>query len=102
LNTRDFDSVVVLSDFGEPNERALTRAQAVLKTLEQLGGIWKLSAAAKIIPAPVREALYRSIAKRRYRIFGKYETCPVPQPQDQHKFLSDTGTPIDPERAMRD
>jgi predicted DCC family thiol-disulfide oxidoreductase YuxK len=100
LNTRDFDSVVVLADFGQPNERALTRSEAVLKTLEQLGGIWNVAAATKVIPATIREAAYRSIAKRRYRIFGKYEECPLPRPQDRHKFLLDTENAHLPESAM--
>jgi predicted DCC family thiol-disulfide oxidoreductase YuxK len=100
LNTRDFDSVVVLADFGQQNERAITRSHAVLKTLEQLGGIWNVAAAAKVIPATIREALYKWIAQRRYRIFGKYKECPVPRPQDRHKFLLDAENGHLPESAM--
>jgi predicted DCC family thiol-disulfide oxidoreductase YuxK len=89
LNNRDFDSVVVLADFDQPNQRVLVRSAAVLETFEQLGGVWKALArlAARLIPESIREALYRAIAKRRYKIFGKYDECPAPRPQDRHKFL---------------
>ena len=87
LDRDDFDTVVVLADYQRPTERALTRSEAALWAIGKLGGIWKLFAIAKLIPLALREVLYRFIARRRYRIFGKYDECPVPRPQDRHKFL---------------
>jgi len=87
LDPNDFDTVVVLADFGQPAERALTRSQAALWAVSRLGGIWKLFAIAKLAPLSVREGVYRFIARRRYRIFGKYEQCPLPRPEDRGKFL---------------
>lgn len=88
LDSNDFDTVVVLADFGQPAERALTRSQAALWAVSQLGGIWKLFAIAKLAPLFLRERLYRFIAHRRYRVFGKYDQCPLPKAEDRHKFLS--------------
>jgi len=31
-----------------------------------------------VVPKPFRDALYNLVARNRYRIFGKYETCFVP------------------------
>jgi predicted DCC family thiol-disulfide oxidoreductase YuxK len=87
LDPNDFDTVVVLADFGQPAERALTRSQAALWAVSRLGGIWRLFAIAKLAPLSLREGLYRFIARRRYRIFGKYEQCPLPRPEDRGKFL---------------
>ena len=87
LDPNDFDTVVVLADFGQPGERALTRSQAALWTIGRLGGIWRMFVVAKVIPPSLREGLYRFIARRRYRIFGKYEQCPLPRPEDRGKFL---------------
>jgi predicted DCC family thiol-disulfide oxidoreductase YuxK len=87
LDPNDFDTVVVLADFGQPAERALTRSQAALWAVSRVGGIWRLFAIAKLIPLSLREGLYRFIARRRYRIFGKYEQCPLPRPEDRGKFL---------------
>ncbi len=88
LDPNDFDTVVVLANFRQPSERALTRSQAVLWAVRRLGGIWKFFAIAKILPLPLREELYRFIARRRYRVFGKYDECPLPRPEDRHKFLA--------------
>jgi predicted DCC family thiol-disulfide oxidoreductase YuxK len=90
LDPNDFDTVVVLADFGQPAERALTRSQAALWAASRVGGIWRLFAIAKLIPLSLREGLYRFIARRRYRIFGKYDQCPLPRPEDRGKFLGHT------------
>ena len=87
LNPNDFDTVVVLADFQQPSERALTRSQAALWAIGQLGGLWRMFVIAKLVPLRLREAIYRFIARRRYQVFGKYETCPLPRPQDRHKFV---------------
>ena len=87
LNSADFDTVVALAEFRQDSERALTRSEAALWAIGQLGGVWKVGAVAKFIPHRLREALYRFIARRRYRIFGKYDKCPLPQPEDRHKFV---------------
>ncbi len=87
LDPNDFDTVVVLADFGQPAERALARSQAALWAVSRLGGIWKLFAIAKLAPLSVREGVYRFIARRRYQVFGKYEQCPLPRPEDRGKFL---------------
>ena len=90
LDPNDFDTVVVLADFQRPAERALTRSEAALWAIARLGGIWRLFAIAKLVPLSLREALYRFIAHRRYRVFGKYDQCPLPSPKDRDKFLGDT------------
>jgi predicted DCC family thiol-disulfide oxidoreductase YuxK len=31
-----------------------------------------------VVPRPLRDAVYNLIARNRYRIFGKYDACIVP------------------------
>jgi len=88
LDPNEFDTVVVLADYGQPSERALTRSQGSLWAVSRLGGIWRLLVIAKVIPVSLREAIYKFIARRRYQVFGKYEECPLPKAEDRHKFLS--------------
>ena len=88
LISADFDTVVVLADFQLASERPLTRSDAAIWCVGRLGGIWTFIAISKLIPLPLREALYRLIAQDRYRVFGKYEVCPLPRPEDRHKFLA--------------
>ena len=44
---------------------------------------WLLTA----MPRFIREPLYRLIARNRYRLFGRYETCKVPMPEQRDLFL---------------
>jgi len=39
------------------------------------------------IPAPLRNAGYTLVARNRYRIWGKHETCRLPRPGEQELFL---------------
>jgi len=88
LHPNDLDTVVVLMDYGQPTERALTRSLAALAVTRRLGGVWNIFAVANIAPLPLREALYKFVARRRYRIFGRYDQCPLPRLEDRQKFLS--------------
>ena len=70
------------------HELLLARSNAVLFLLEQLGGIWALTARLlRVVPRPVRDWAYDIVARHRYRVFGRYETCPVPEERDRERFL---------------
>jgi predicted DCC family thiol-disulfide oxidoreductase YuxK len=69
-------------------ETLLTRSDAVLFVLEQLGGIWRLaSRILGLLPRTVRDFAYNAIARRRYAIFGRSESCILPNPKDRDRFL---------------
>ncbi|OBG58493.1 MULTISPECIES: thiol-disulfide oxidoreductase DCC family protein [unclassified Mycobacterium] len=84
---KDVDSVVFVDEPEQPGERVAVRSAAALRVVDYLGGPWKLLGAARIIPAPLRDWLYDRIADVRYRIFGKYDTCPLPPPEVRARFL---------------
>jgi predicted DCC family thiol-disulfide oxidoreductase YuxK len=68
--------------------RALTRSAAALAIARHAGGVWGvLAALARIIPRVVRDALYDLVARMRYRVFGRYDACPVPPPGHRERFL---------------
>ncbi len=85
--SHDLDTVYAIIDHGKPEERLLSRSDAILHLLSQLGGIWKAASAARIIPRPLRNVLYNLVARNRYRVFGKTESCMLPEPQHRAKFL---------------
>ena len=60
---------------------------AILRVLHALGWPWRLSGVARLIPAPLRDALYRVIARNRYQWFGKSEQCLMPDPAVAVRFL---------------
>ena len=85
----DLDSILVIADRHSPNERVLSRSAAVLHTVGQLGGGWAVVvAAARIVPRIVADAVYAFVARRRYRVFGRFDTCPLPRPEWRDRFLS--------------
>ena len=83
----DLDTVYLALDYGTPSERVLNRSDAILKALWLLGGPWKLTAAAGILPKFIRNPLYNLVATNRYRVFGRSETCMLPRPEDRAKFI---------------
>ncbi len=41
-----------------------------------------------IVPRPLRDLIYRFIARNRYRWFGKSETCRIPTPDLRARFIA--------------
>ena len=87
LNTADLNSVSIVTDYGLPTERAFTKSDAVLRASWELGGIWRIGEIGRLIPRSFRDSLYDLVARNRYRMFGKYETCPMPKAEDREKFV---------------
>jgi predicted DCC family thiol-disulfide oxidoreductase YuxK len=70
-----------------------TRSDAVMTVVSSLGGLWKLCAIYKIVPRFIRNGMYDFMARRRYRIFGRSETCMVPTPEVKSRFVDDLPFP---------
>jgi len=66
----DFDSVVYIR-----GDKYYLKSSAILHILKELGGIWKLFFIFIIIPHFIRDFIYKIIAKTRYRIFGRHDSC---------------------------
>lgn len=71
----------------EPDGTTWQHTEAILRVLHHLGWPWRLAWAAAVVPAPLRNALYRLVARNRYRWFGRSETCLVPTAVSRHLFL---------------
>jgi len=87
LDPHDFDTVYVVKDFGQPNESLLARSDAILYMLDQLGGVWKLARIGRALPKSLRDAVYKIVARNRYHVFGKHESCMLPEPKHRARFL---------------
>jgi predicted DCC family thiol-disulfide oxidoreductase YuxK len=59
-------------------DQAMTESDGAIHVLTVLGGVWRLATAARILPKPWRDWLYRVLARNRYNWFGKRETCYLP------------------------
>lgn len=82
LSTEDFDTFVFID-----GDKYYIRSTAVLLVAKNLPGLWKILYALIIIPRPIRDFFYSLVAKNRYKLFGKRETCRIPTPEERNKFL---------------
>jgi predicted DCC family thiol-disulfide oxidoreductase YuxK len=84
----DLDTVYVIAHWRSQNERVLARSPAILYSLDRLGGGWRaLARVGARLPVAFSDALYRVVARNRYRVFGKFDSCPVPPPAWRERFL---------------
>ena len=84
LPTEQFDTMAYIED-GE----LLVRSDALLRILAQLPGPWRFLALLRVIPRPVRDWCYDRIALNRYRLFGRYDSCLLPDADHARRFLHD-------------
>jgi len=88
VDAKDLDTVNVVENYDQPGERVLQRSEAILRAGRELGGFWGTSSAiARVVPRALRDLVYRFVATNRYRVFGKYDTCMLPDPSQRSRFL---------------
>ena len=82
IDPNETDSIVLIEE-----GKAYVKSTAVLRIVRRLGKLWPIIYGLILIPRPLRDAAYMAIARRRYRWFGKRETCRRPTPQERARFL---------------
>jgi predicted DCC family thiol-disulfide oxidoreductase YuxK len=76
------DSIVLVDAAG-----VHVRYSAILRIGATLGFPYSLGKVALIVPRPLRDAVYKTIARNRYRWFGRREVCMRPTPELKSRFL---------------
>jgi predicted DCC family thiol-disulfide oxidoreductase YuxK len=67
--------------------QARADAEAILQAGRHLGGPGRLVQALRLLPRPLRDRLYRWIARHRYRLFGRADLCALPDPSFRRRLL---------------
>ena len=83
LANGDLDTMILVE-----NGKVYQRSTAALRIARKLRAPWPLCYAFIIIPRPLRDLVYRWIARHRYQWFGQRETCMIPDPTTRDRFLS--------------
>lgn len=82
------DTMYVVLDYAFPEERLASRSDAAVVALRELDRGWSaLGAVLQALPLWLRNWVYNLVARNRYRIFGKYDSCPIPPEKDRRRFL---------------
>lgn len=80
------DSLIVVMGHGA-QESVVILSDAVLYIARYLGGVWSLLSVLRVVPKTVRDWGYALFARHRYRVFGRYDACPIPTPEVRMRFL---------------
>ena len=80
--TDDFESIIFINDAGISK-----KSEAAFKIARFLKPPWAWLAAFKVLPNFITDFFYDVIAKNRYAIFGKMDTCTIPTPALRSRFL---------------
>jgi predicted DCC family thiol-disulfide oxidoreductase YuxK len=67
--------------------RTWQHTAAIFRVLGALGWPWRLAWLAWLVPSFLRDPLYRIVARNRYRVFGRAQTCMLPPVDDAGRFL---------------
>jgi predicted DCC family thiol-disulfide oxidoreductase YuxK len=68
-------------------ERVSLYSDAVVQIARHLPAPWRWGAIFRWVPRPIRDFFYGVMAGNRYRIFGQYDTCRIPAPDQAARFL---------------
>ena len=82
-----FKSIVVVFDADTPEKRVYLRSEGVLRIFGIVGGFWTAVSWLRIVPLFLRDAVYKWVARNRYRWFGRFDACKLPPPEWQSRFL---------------
>ena len=82
-DVNDLNSMVLMIE-GHP----FRKSSAAVRVLWRLGFGWQvLGTLAWLVPLPLRNLIYDLIARNRYRLFGKHDSCRMPTPAERSRFL---------------
>lgn len=76
------DSFLLIKD-----GRCFMRSSAALEITKDLSGVWFVFLVFKIVPVRIRDFLYATFARNRYRLFGRKATCMVPAKEHKRRFI---------------
>lgn len=82
LPTQSFKSFLYIK-----NGQLFTKSDAALQIGMSLGGFWNIAYVGLIIPKFIRDGIYSTIAKNRYKWFGKKDQCMMPTPELRERFV---------------
>jgi predicted DCC family thiol-disulfide oxidoreductase YuxK len=82
IDPADPETLIVVT-----GDRALRNSDAIIAIYRGLGWPWRAAAALAVMPRRLRDPIYQWLARNRYRLFGRRETCWLPDPSHAERML---------------
>jgi predicted DCC family thiol-disulfide oxidoreductase YuxK len=82
IDPADPDTLIVVE-----GNRLRRDSDAILAIWAGLGWPWRAATAFRLVPRGLRDPVYRWVARNRYRLFGRRDTCWLPDPSFQDRLL---------------
>ena len=80
-------SVVYVREYNSPEEQVFLRSDAILTIFSDIETVNGWVRTMSYLPRFVRNLIYRLVARFRYRWFGKYQKCWLPDVKWTERFL---------------
>ena len=82
LDDRNYETNMLLV-----NGKPYLRSEGSIRMVAGLGFPWSLLKVFSLVPRPLLDRIYEFVARNRFRLAGRMETCYVPTPEDRARFL---------------
>ena len=82
VDPNDPDTILVID-----GDRVLRDSDAVLSIYTGLGWPWRIAGLVLLVPRWMRDLVYRWVAHNWYRIFGRRETCWIPNAEYADRIM---------------
>ena len=82
LDPADLQTFVFIKD-----GKMFLRSDAAIEVVSRFGGAWRIFRILRFVPRLVRDVIYSTIARNRYRWFGRKEVCMIPTAEIKGRFL---------------
>ena len=83
LDPQDYETNILIA-----HGIATFKSEACIRMAEGLGAPWSLAAIGRVLPRSWRDRLYGVLARNRLRVFGRRETCYLPDHRHADRFLA--------------
>jgi predicted DCC family thiol-disulfide oxidoreductase YuxK len=82
-------TLYVIEDYRGAEALALRKARGAVFIFKALGFPWRLAGILGLLPRAWLDAAYDLVARHRYRMFGRRDSCLMPDPDNASRFLDD-------------
>ena len=83
IDSKNIDSIILY----EPGVAYYYKSTAALEIAKDLSGLFHYASLFRIIPTFLRNPIYDYVANNRYKWYGKQDSCMIPKPEMENRFL---------------